>query len=74
MKIALISPRRPRLGRNPEFESFLKQSPQMEFYRQYWSGLGSGLLVIAALTPDEIELELIDENIEDINFHIRSPG
>ena len=69
MKIALISPRSPRLGRNPEFESFLKQSPQMEFYRQYWTGLGSGLLVIAALTPDEIELELIDEDIEDINFH-----
>ncbi len=41
----------------------------MEFYRQYWTGLGSGLLVIAALTPDEVELELIDENIEDINFH-----
>ncbi len=68
MKIALISPRSPRLGRNPEFESFLKQSPQMEFYRQYWSGLGSGLLVIAALTPPEIELELIDEDSEEINF------
>ncbi|MDO8687096.1 MAG: cobalamin-dependent protein, partial [Dehalococcoidales bacterium] len=68
MKIALISPRSPRLGRNPEFESFLKQSPQMEFYRQYWSGLGSGLLVIAALTPPEIEIELIDEDSEDINF------
>ena len=40
----------------------------MEFYRQYWSGLGSGLLVIAALTPDEIEIELIDEDIEDIDF------
>lgn len=40
----------------------------MEFYRQYWSGLGSGLLVIAALTPAEIELELIDEDSEEINF------
>lgn len=40
----------------------------MEFYRQYWSGLGSGLLVIAALTPSDIEIELIDEDIEDIDF------
>jgi radical SAM superfamily enzyme YgiQ (UPF0313 family) len=40
----------------------------MEFYRQYWSGLGSGLLVIGALTPNDIDLELIDEGIEDIDF------
>ncbi len=69
MKIALISPRSSRLGRNHEFQRFLKQSPQMEFYRQYWSGLGSGLLVIAALTPNEIEIELIDEDTGDIDFH-----
>jgi radical SAM superfamily enzyme YgiQ (UPF0313 family) len=68
VRIALISPRSPRLSRDPEFESFVRQSPQMEFYRQYWSGLGSGLLVIAALTPPEIELELINEDSEDINF------
>ena len=48
--------------------SFLKKSPEIEFYRQYWSGLGSGLLVIGALTPNEVELELIDENIEGIDF------
>ncbi len=48
--------------------SFLKKSPEIEFYRQYWSGFGSGLLVIGALTPNEVELELIDENIEGIDF------
>ena len=48
--------------------NFLKQSPEIEFYRQYWSGLGSGLLVTGALTPNDIELELIDESIEDIDF------
>jgi len=48
--------------------SFLKKSPEIEFYRQYWSGLGSGLLVIGALTPNDVELELIDENIEGIDF------
>lgn len=48
--------------------SFLKKSPEIEFYRQYWSGLGSGLLVIGALTPNDVELELIDESFEGIDF------
>jgi radical SAM superfamily enzyme YgiQ (UPF0313 family) len=68
MKIALISPRSPFLGRNEEFKDFFERSAEMEFYRQYWSGLGSGLLVVAALTPEDIELTLIDENIEEINL------
>ncbi|MFX0067255.1 MAG: B12-binding domain-containing radical SAM protein [Candidatus Hermodarchaeota archaeon] len=68
MKIALISPRSSFLSRKPEFMSFLKKSPEIEFYRQYWSGLGSGLLVIGALTPNDVELKLIDENIEGIDF------
>lgn len=54
MKIALVSPRSTFLGRNDEFNDFLKQSPEMEFYRQYWSGLGSGLLVIDALTRKDV--------------------
>ncbi|MDP2731483.1 MAG: cobalamin-dependent protein [Dehalococcoidales bacterium] len=68
MKIALVSPKSPPLSRNVEFQDFLKHSPEMEFYRQYWSGLGSGLLVIGALTPNNVELELIDEGIEEIDF------
>ena len=68
MKLALISPKGSLLGRNVAFVDFLKQSSEMEFYRQYWSGLGLGLLVIGALTPQDVELELIDENIEQIDF------
>lgn len=68
MRIALISPRGSFLGRNPEFRKFFAESPELEFYRQYWSGLGSGLLVIAALTPRDVELDLIDENIERIDY------
>jgi radical SAM superfamily enzyme YgiQ (UPF0313 family) len=41
----------------------------MEFYRQFWSGLGTGLLVIGALTGDGAEITLIDENIEAIDFN-----
>ena len=69
MKIALVSPRGAFLGRNAEFSDFLKQSPEMEFYRQYWSGLGSGLLVIGALTKKDDAVKLIDENIEPIDFN-----
>jgi radical SAM superfamily enzyme YgiQ (UPF0313 family) len=68
MKIALISPRSPSLGKNEEFKDFFERSAEMEFYRQYWSGLGSGLLVVAALTPGDNELVLIDENIEETNL------
>lgn len=69
MKIALVSPRSAFLGRNSEFNDFLKQSPEMEFYRQYWSGLGSALPIIGALTPEDVGVELIDENIEEIDFN-----
>ena len=69
MRIALISPRGPFLGRNEKFKDFFERSTEMEFYRQYWSGIGLGLLVVAALTPQGIELTLIDENIEEINLY-----
>lgn len=69
MRIALISPKSSFLGRNVEFKKFLDQSPEMEFYRQYWAGLGSGLLILGALTPKDAAVELIDENIELIDFN-----
>lgn len=68
MKILLISPRSSFLGRNSEFIKFFNQSPEMEFYRQYWSGLGTGLLIVGALIPYSVDLELIDENVEEIDF------
>ena len=71
MRLALISPRGSFLGRNQEFRKFLTESPELEFYRQYWSGLGSGLLVIAALTPRDIDLDLIDENIQRTDYDKR---
>jgi radical SAM superfamily enzyme YgiQ (UPF0313 family) len=68
MKLALVSPRSSFLGRHAQFINFLNQSPEMAFYRHYWSGLGLGLLIIGALTPDDVAIELIDENIEEIDF------
>ncbi|KMQ52709.1 radical SAM domain protein [Chitinispirillum alkaliphilum] len=68
MKIALISPKAPFVSSNPEFTRFYESSPILESYRKNWSGLGLGLPVVAALTPDHHECVIIDENIEQINF------
>jgi radical SAM superfamily enzyme YgiQ (UPF0313 family) len=68
MKIALINPRSSFLSLNPEFNEFWSKSKYTSTYRQNWSGIGTGLLIIASLTPPTYEIELIDENIEDIDF------
>jgi radical SAM superfamily enzyme YgiQ (UPF0313 family) len=68
MKIALISPKGRFLSKNFEFEEFWKNSRELQFYKRFWSGLSTGLLIIGALTPKKIKIELIDENIESINF------
>ena len=68
MKIALINPRASFLSLNPEFNEFWSNSKYTSTYRQNWSGIGTGLLIIASLTPPKFEIELIDENIEDIDF------
>jgi radical SAM superfamily enzyme YgiQ (UPF0313 family) len=68
MKLALISPKSSFLGRSPEFRELFTSWPEMEFYRRYWSGVGLGLLVVAALTPEHIEIDLIDENVELVDF------
>jgi len=68
MKIALISPKGSFLGENYAFREFCEKSKELYFYKRFWSGLSSGLLIIAGLTPKEIKIELIDENVESINF------
>jgi len=69
MKIALISPKGRFLSNNPKFRKFWENSNEIKFYKRFWSGLSTGLLVVAALTPKNFKIELIDENIEDIDFN-----
>jgi radical SAM superfamily enzyme YgiQ (UPF0313 family) len=68
MKIALISPKGAFLSADPEFAKFWENAETLTTYRQVWSGISLGLLVIAALTPKHFELKFIDENFEDIDF------
>jgi len=68
MKIALISPKGNFLSRNPDFKEFWEKAQELQFYRRYWSGLSTGLLTVGALTPRDLKVELIDENIESIDF------
>ena len=68
MKIALISPKGRILGKHPKFREFWQSSQSVQSYKRFWSGLSSGLLVLGALTPKNIKVELIDENVEDIDF------
>ncbi len=66
MKIALISPKGSFMSKsNPAFYS---STNVLESFRNTWSGLGPGLLIIAALTPPSFDIEVIDENVETINF------
>jgi radical SAM superfamily enzyme YgiQ (UPF0313 family) len=76
-KIALINPRPKgfRLNLDNIFsvssENIDKAIPYKDLWSPFtrWSGLSQGLLIIAALTPDCFDIELIDENFEDINFN-----
>ncbi|MCP4753741.1 MAG: B12-binding domain-containing radical SAM protein [Proteobacteria bacterium] len=70
MKIALISPKADSLSRNPAFREFWTTSEYMKSYRENWTGIGPGLLAIAALTPPDYEIVVIDENFLEIDFTI----
>lgn len=68
MRIGLISPKGNFSSNNPEFKKFWDDSPYTSTYRQNWSGLGTGLLIVAAFIPSEYDVQIIDENIESITF------
>lgn len=68
MRIALISPKAAFLSRDPRFNEFWSLSGFTASYRQNWSGISPGLLVLASLTPSSYNIDIIDENIEDIDF------
>jgi radical SAM superfamily enzyme YgiQ (UPF0313 family) len=68
MKVALISPKGSFLSNDPGFKNFWGRSKELVTYKNYWTGFSSGLLIVAALTPDDCKIEVIDENIEPIDF------
>jgi radical SAM superfamily enzyme YgiQ (UPF0313 family) len=68
MKIALISPRVGFTTRIKELEDLWFNSKEASPYRYYWTGVSSGLLTVAALTPADIDVDFVDENMEEIDF------
>jgi radical SAM superfamily enzyme YgiQ (UPF0313 family) len=68
MRVALISPKGSFLGKSNAFKKFYADTKFFESYRNTWSGLTPGLLIISSLTPSSYKMEIIDENIDTINF------
>jgi radical SAM superfamily enzyme YgiQ (UPF0313 family) len=68
VKIGLISPKGRFLTNDSVFRKILTSTEGKVAHRDYWSGLSSGLLIIGAMTPDNIEIELIDENFDVVEF------
>ena len=68
MRIGLISPKSQFWGANKYFHEYWHNNPNAVTYRSNWSGLSLGLLVVAALTPEKHEIEIVDENKDEIDF------
>jgi radical SAM superfamily enzyme YgiQ (UPF0313 family) len=69
MKIGLINPK--GLTTNDDkLDQLFKSTNHDQSYIDSLSGaFGTGLLVISTLTPAHIEIEIIDENFDDIDFN-----
>ncbi len=71
MRIALISPKSVFISKNKELSKFWGLSTFTEAYRKDWSGVSVGLCILASITPKEHDVEIIDENIEAIDFSVK---
>ena len=67
MKILFINPRS-NFTTNSDLKHFWQTSVVANSFRNTISGMGLSLLILASLTPDDIELSLVDENIDQIDF------
>ena len=74
MKLALITPKGIYFSVDSAVSSFFKSTLSANAHHPlapkyaYWSGGCLGLLIVAALTPPEFEIDFIDENYEEIVF------
>lgn len=68
-KIALISPRGKFFESDKKYKKIWGDISKGSFNRKFHSGFGLGLLTIAALTPRDFKIKLIDENFDQINFN-----
>jgi radical SAM superfamily enzyme YgiQ (UPF0313 family) len=52
-----------------EFNEFWRTSVTPNLIRNTYSGFGLSILILAALTPQEYEIEIIDENLHQVDFN-----
>jgi radical SAM superfamily enzyme YgiQ (UPF0313 family) len=52
-----------------EFNEFWRTSVTPNLIRNTYSGFGLSILILAALTPGEYDIDIIDENRQPIDFH-----
>ncbi len=65
-RICLVSPRRRVWARNERITAVLKSSHQ---YLKAWYSPPLSLLTIAALTPENVEVVLVQEDFEEIDYN-----
>jgi len=66
-KICFINPKW-QICRDQEFNEFWRTSVTPNLIRNTYSGFGLSILILAALTPQEYEIEIIDENLHQVDF------
>ena len=68
MRVGFIFPPGNVLGRSSEFREYYKDSGGDRSSSQFWAGVGTSLLVPAALTPSSFEVEFIDDGLTPVSF------
>jgi radical SAM superfamily enzyme YgiQ (UPF0313 family) len=68
LSILLVSPKGDLFAKSREFEDYARSSREIQTVFHFYNGLGAGLPLIAALTPGDCTVRIIDENQETIDF------
>ena len=66
LRILLVSPSGAFFVHNPEFSEYIRTSRDIRTILHFWNGIGIGLPTIAALTPQNHKITIIDENQEQL--------
>jgi radical SAM superfamily enzyme YgiQ (UPF0313 family) len=67
MKALLVSPKG-NVSNNFEFLNFWNQNPVVKPYRETFTGVSTGLLILATFMKKDFDLTFIDENRSTINY------
>jgi radical SAM superfamily enzyme YgiQ (UPF0313 family) len=68
LSILLISPKGDYFGSDPRFRHYMADTRAMRAILHYWNGIGLALPTLAALTPAQHQVHIVDENFEAVDF------